>query len=259
VSDWTALGAAGALLAVVWATVAQVRARRADPALTFALAASAFDALHRRHSLTSLDHFALALLFDSDVAGMVRRAGGDPRAIRRRLDEHLVPALDGSPVAKATYAGDIRTVLRHSRGLRRAPSPARVLEEIARGPQCLARSLLPAATALAAARRSSRSLLVDCDSASGSAYRDHRGLTGDTQVRLFDDKKTSFEHVTRTLTGTFGLAPTCVRHVAFRVHQRGSAAIGPWPRDEAAKLVSKAQEEARSAGFPLRFMMEPIR
>jgi ATP-dependent Clp protease adapter protein ClpS len=160
-----------------------------------------------------------------------------------------------APVADAA----LQKVINRAYRRRRSMPASVVLVEIARGPESFARTLLPKADVLERTRAAKASSVVECDPEPSSAYRSATLMAGDTQVRLFDDKTTSFEHVTATLRNTFGLQATCTRYVVLRVHALGSAIIGPWPRDEAVKMVTKAQDDARAAGFPLRFEIGPVR
>jgi ATP-dependent Clp protease adapter protein ClpS len=258
VSDWSVVGAGLAFVLALWAAFARLRAPKADPASMLAFEFATAEAIMRGHGTVSIDHAALALLFDPTVAEMVRAAGGDPSSIRRQLDEHLgaVKPPAASPVPP-TFDEDLRTIMSRAVTSRRTMPVDALVTEIARRSESVAGALLPAAHALAKVAVRRRSALIDCDREQSSAYRSDRVFAGDTQVRIFDNKKTSFEHVHVTLTETFGLTAACARYVTLRVHERGSAAIGPWSREEAAKLVTKASHDARAAGEPLRFEIGP--
>lgn len=253
-----ALGAAGVFFTMVWATIARLRRLRPNVETTFALKFAGMEAIRRRHSTMTIDHLAFALLFDPRVAQTLRAVGADPAAIRAKIDAHLGPDADpASPIVEPGSDDDIIVVLRSAYARRRSAPPELVLYFITLGPGSLARSLLPEMEALSRAPSPRRSVLVDCDRRSSSAYRGGGAFSGDTQIRLFDDDVTPAAHVTATLTTTFDLSEKCARYVVQRIGDLESAAVGPWPREEAERLATKARDDARAAGFPLRFEIGP--
>ncbi len=62
---------------------------RVSPEVEIAFGLAASEAERRRHEFMSIEHLLFALLFDSDCARVLRGAGGDVDAIRRKLDRHL--------------------------------------------------------------------------------------------------------------------------------------------------------------------------
>jgi len=64
--------------------------------------------------------------------------------------------------------------------------------------------------------------------------------------------------VLAVLMEMFSLSRAEAAYVMLRVHQLGSALVGPYPSDEAARLVAKVEERSRSEGQPLRLTSEPV-
>ena len=68
---------------------------RISPEVEIALQVAASDAARRRHEYVTLEHLLYALLLDSATANVVRHSGGEPSALKKRLerylDEHLEP------------------------------------------------------------------------------------------------------------------------------------------------------------------------
>lgn len=62
---------------------------RVSPEVEIAFGLAASEAERRRHEFMSIEHLLFALLFDSDCARVIRNAGGDVDAIRRKLDRYL--------------------------------------------------------------------------------------------------------------------------------------------------------------------------
>ncbi len=70
---------------------------RISPELEIALNVATNDALRRRHEYYTIEHLLYALLLDEVTANVIRHAGGDPAALKKRLDRYLteeVEALD---------------------------------------------------------------------------------------------------------------------------------------------------------------------
>lgn len=256
-SDWTALGAGAVFVAAVYGLVVRMRRVRPDAGLKLALTAASVDAMQRNQSPATIEHLALALLFDGEVAAIVRAAGGDPALVRRRLDEHLGSNPSGSEPPKPAFEPAVDEVLREAHQRTRAAArPRDVIAAMARRTDSFVGPLLPEASALVRARARTKRGVVDCDRASGHAYRDDALFAGDTRIRLFNDDQTTWEHVDKLLKSTFGLGGASSRYVLLRVTQIGSAAVGPWPREEAERLAALARDDARAKGFPLRVSIE---
>ncbi len=62
---------------------------RISPEVEIALQVAANDAAHRRHEYVTIEHLLYALLLDETTANVVRHAGGDPQALKKRLDVFL--------------------------------------------------------------------------------------------------------------------------------------------------------------------------
>jgi ATP-dependent Clp protease ATP-binding subunit ClpA len=69
---------------------------RISPEVEIALSLAAREAERRSHEYVTVEHLLYALLFDDETANVVRHAGGDAKAIRKRLEEHL-DAQEGAP------------------------------------------------------------------------------------------------------------------------------------------------------------------
>jgi ATP-dependent Clp protease ATP-binding subunit ClpA len=62
---------------------------RISPEVEIALSVAASDASRRRHEYVTLEHLLFALLLDETTAGVLRHAGGDPAALKKRLERYL--------------------------------------------------------------------------------------------------------------------------------------------------------------------------
>ncbi len=62
---------------------------RISPEVEIALQVAANDAARRRHEYVTIEHLLYALLLDETTANVVRHAGGDPQALKKRLDVFL--------------------------------------------------------------------------------------------------------------------------------------------------------------------------
>jgi ATP-dependent Clp protease ATP-binding subunit ClpA len=65
-----------------------------SPEVEIALNVARDDALRRRHEYVTLEHLLYALLLDETTANVVRHAGGDPAALKKRLDAYLTDQLE---------------------------------------------------------------------------------------------------------------------------------------------------------------------
>ncbi len=62
---------------------------RISPEVEVAFSLAAREASRRHHEYISVEHLIYALLFDDETKKVVRHAGGDPEALKKRLDRHL--------------------------------------------------------------------------------------------------------------------------------------------------------------------------
>src|SRR5579862_5625657 len=74
-----------------------MRAMRISPEVEIALQVAANDAAHRRHEYVTIEHLLYALLLDEATANVVRHAGGDPSALKKRLDHFLTEEMEEVP------------------------------------------------------------------------------------------------------------------------------------------------------------------
>jgi ATP-dependent Clp protease ATP-binding subunit ClpA len=70
---------------------------RISPELEVALDVAANDAARRRHEYYTVEHLLLALLLDEETSNVVRHAGGNPAALKKRLDKYLDEQLEPLP------------------------------------------------------------------------------------------------------------------------------------------------------------------
>jgi ATP-dependent Clp protease ATP-binding subunit ClpA len=88
-----------------------------SPEVEIALNVAQNDALRRRHEYVTLEHLLYALLLDETTANVVRHAGGDPAALKKRLDAYLTDQLE--PVGEDGVATPTPSLGVH-RAIRRA-------------------------------------------------------------------------------------------------------------------------------------------
>jgi ATP-dependent Clp protease ATP-binding subunit ClpA len=86
---------------------------RISPEVEIALSVAANDAARRRHEYITIEHLLYALLLDETTAGVFRHAGGDPTALKKRLDKYLSEQLE-------PLADDAQTTPTPSLGVQRA-------------------------------------------------------------------------------------------------------------------------------------------
>jgi ATP-dependent Clp protease ATP-binding subunit ClpA len=70
---------------------------RISPEVEIALQVAQSDASRRRHEYVTLEHLLYALMLDDTTAGVVRHAGGDPAALKKRLEQYLDEQLEPLP------------------------------------------------------------------------------------------------------------------------------------------------------------------
>jgi ATP-dependent Clp protease ATP-binding subunit ClpA len=62
---------------------------RVSPEVEIAFALAQREAARRRHEYVTVEHLLYALLFDEETATILRHAGGDPAALKKRLEKYL--------------------------------------------------------------------------------------------------------------------------------------------------------------------------
>jgi ATP-dependent Clp protease ATP-binding subunit ClpA len=70
---------------------------RISPEVEIALNVAQNDAARRRHEYVTIEHLLYALLLDEATANVVRHAGGDPSALKKRLDHFLTEEMEELP------------------------------------------------------------------------------------------------------------------------------------------------------------------
>ncbi len=74
---------------LVTAEPERMRPMRISPEVEIALSVAASDAARRRHEYVTIEHLLYALLMDEPTAAVFRHAGGDPVALKKRLEAYL--------------------------------------------------------------------------------------------------------------------------------------------------------------------------
>jgi ATP-dependent Clp protease adaptor protein ClpS len=77
------------------------------------------------------------------------------------------------------------------------------------------------------------------------------------RVLIHNDDITPFDYVIDTLQNIFMLSEELADHIAYTAHTEGQAIVVVRPRVEAEKLIMLAHTQARLAGYPLTFSLEP--
>src|SRR6185295_18590960 len=62
---------------------------RISPEVEIALSVATNEAARRRHEYVTIEHLLYALLFDDGTADIVRHAGGDVKALKKKLETFL--------------------------------------------------------------------------------------------------------------------------------------------------------------------------
>ena len=62
---------------------------KVSPEVEIAMSVAQSDAARRKHEYFTVEHLLYALLLDETTAGIVRHAGGNPEALKKRLDRYL--------------------------------------------------------------------------------------------------------------------------------------------------------------------------
>jgi ATP-dependent Clp protease ATP-binding subunit ClpA len=70
---------------------------RISPEVEIALSVAANDAAQRRHEYVTIEHLLYALLLDETTANVVRHSGGDPAALKKKLDRFLTEQMETLP------------------------------------------------------------------------------------------------------------------------------------------------------------------
>ncbi|MGH7293356.1 MAG: AAA family ATPase, partial [Polyangiaceae bacterium] len=68
-----------------------------SPEVEIAINVAASDAARRRNEYVTLEHLLYALMLDETTAGVLRHAGGDPLALKKRLEKYLDEQLEQLP------------------------------------------------------------------------------------------------------------------------------------------------------------------
>ena len=67
---------------------------RISPEVEIAISVATDDATRRRHEYVTIEHLLFALMLDETTANVVRHAGGDPIALKKRLEQYLSEQLE---------------------------------------------------------------------------------------------------------------------------------------------------------------------
>ena len=70
---------------------------RISPEVEIALQVATNDAARRRHEYVTIEHLLYALLLDDGTAGVLRHAGGNPTALKHRLEAYLRDQIEPLP------------------------------------------------------------------------------------------------------------------------------------------------------------------
>ncbi|HEY8089053.1 MAG TPA: Clp protease N-terminal domain-containing protein, partial [Polyangiaceae bacterium] len=70
---------------------------RISPEVEIALSVAASDAARRRNEYVTIEHLLYALMMDETTAAVVRHSGGDPVALKKRLEQYLEEQLEQLP------------------------------------------------------------------------------------------------------------------------------------------------------------------
>ncbi|MGD0524745.1 MAG: Clp protease N-terminal domain-containing protein, partial [Polyangiaceae bacterium] len=70
---------------------------RISPEVEIAIQVAQSDAARRRHEYVTLEHLLYALMLDDTTAQVVRHAGGDPSALKKRLEKYLDEQMEPLP------------------------------------------------------------------------------------------------------------------------------------------------------------------
>jgi ATP-dependent Clp protease adaptor protein ClpS len=76
------------------------------------------------------------------------------------------------------------------------------------------------------------------------------------RVVLLNDDYTTFDFVIEILKTVFGKSEEEAINLTLKVDREGSAVVGTYPYEIATMKVEKTHSLARSAGFPLRAVIE---
>ncbi len=72
---------------------------RVSPEVEIAFSLAASEARRRQHEYISVEHLLYALLFDEETKKVILHAGGDPDALRKKLDRYLSKEMESLPAA----------------------------------------------------------------------------------------------------------------------------------------------------------------
>ncbi len=77
------------------------------------------------------------------------------------------------------------------------------------------------------------------------------------RVLIHNDAVTPMDFVVDILRTVFEMPFDKAQAVMLTAHYEGVARVGVYPRDEAQRRVQAAHQNARLAGYPLKFTIEP--
>ena len=97
-----------------------------SPELQIAIELAQHEAIARRHPIVTLEHLLLALLHDPETEDVIRNSGGDPRAMRTVVKEHL-DGMESTPDDEAleltvsdAFQRAVRRAILHTQGAKKS-------------------------------------------------------------------------------------------------------------------------------------------
>ena len=81
---------------------------RVSPEVEIAFSLATREAQRRRHEFVTVEHLLYALLFDDETAQILRHAGGDAAALKKRLEKFLDAELPSLPPGWGAPPGSSR-------------------------------------------------------------------------------------------------------------------------------------------------------
>lgn len=212
-------------------------------------------ALEHRHAALYPEHLFRVFADERWFARALLDAGGEAEAFRLRLDERLatvgaVPQRDHQILPTKALGVLIQRAEAHGRMLGRPTTseifvaialldaePSHIIEDTGVDPMTFLSSIV-------------HGFVPPLDASGGAGLAD---------VVFHNDDFTTQELVIATLEEQFGLADVLAVAVMLRIHQGGEAVVGVYQEADARERAREATERARSAGFPLRIEVRPVR